>query len=78
MKELGEKDGRSEAGTTAGELLSLVSEVMYGAPNSHRLLRVPHRDATQVVREILPSGLALRINIDATLVGNVARFFNHR
>ncbi|GLC33219.1 hypothetical protein PLESTB_000358300 [Pleodorina starrii] len=33
--------------------------------------------ALLVVREVLPSGLALRINIDATSVGNVARFFNH-
>ncbi|GLI65021.1 hypothetical protein VaNZ11_008391 [Volvox africanus] len=33
--------------------------------------------ALLVVREILPSGLALRINIDATLLGNIARFFNH-
>ena len=32
----------------------------------------------QVVREWLPSGDAcLRINIDATRIGNVARFFNH-
>jgi histone-lysine N-methyltransferase SETMAR len=30
-----------------------------------------------VVREVLPSGLALRSSIDATLVGNVARFLNH-
>ena len=34
--------------------------------------------ALQVVREVLPSGVALRTNIDATLTGNVARFFNHR
>ncbi|KXZ50866.1 hypothetical protein GPECTOR_14g117 [Gonium pectorale] len=32
----------------------------------------------QVVREVLPSGLALRINIDATTRSNAARFFNHR
>ena len=33
----------------------------------------------QVVREQLPSGqAALRINIDATVKGNVARFFSHR
>lgn len=33
----------------------------------------------QVVREWLPSREAsIRINIDATRVGNVARFFNHR
>lgn len=32
----------------------------------------------QIVREWLPSCQAcLRINIDATKVGNVARFFNH-
>lgn len=34
--------------------------------------------ALLVVREILPSGSAcLRFNIDATHIGNVARFFNH-
>ncbi|KAK9820172.1 hypothetical protein WJX72_007069 [[Myrmecia] bisecta] len=34
--------------------------------------------ALLVVREVLPSGNAsMRINIDATLKGNVARFFNH-
>lgn len=33
----------------------------------------------QVVREVLPSGEAsLRVNIDATAKGNLARFFNHR
>lgn len=33
----------------------------------------------QIVREVLPSGTAsLRLNVDATRVGNVARFFNHR
>lgn len=33
----------------------------------------------QIVREKLPSGSAsLRINIDATVKGNVARFINHR
>lgn len=32
----------------------------------------------QVVREVLPSGACLRLNIDATSIGNVARFFNHR
>ena len=33
----------------------------------------------QVVREVLPSGRAvLRLNIDATHVGNAAHFFNHR
>ena len=33
----------------------------------------------QVVREVLPSqNYSLRINIDATQIGNVARFFNHR
>eukprot|EP00198_Chlamydomonas_reinhardtii_P002420 XP_001691756.1 histone methyltransferase [Chlamydomonas reinhardtii] len=39
-----------------------------GAGEGHALL---------VVREVLPSGLALRLNIDATRLGNVARFFNH-
>ncbi|KAL4528909.1 hypothetical protein Ndes2437A_g03441 [Nannochloris sp. 'desiccata'] len=35
--------------------------------------------ALLVVREILPSGsAALRTHIDATVKGNVARFFNHR
>lgn len=35
--------------------------------------------AEQVVRETLPSGTAcLRFNIDATRIGNIARFFNHR
>ena len=34
--------------------------------------------AQQVVREWLPSRQAcLRVNIDATRTGNVARFFNH-
>lgn len=33
--------------------------------------------ALLVVREYLPSGSCLRLNIDATKVGNVARFFNH-
>ena len=38
-----------------------------------------HHYAEQVVRETLPSGTAcLRFNIDATCIGNVARFFNHR
>ena len=32
----------------------------------------------QVVREVLSCGLALRVNIDATFRGNLARFFNHR
>lgn len=33
----------------------------------------------KVVRENLPSGnAALRLNVDATRKGNVARFFNHR
>lgn len=37
-----------------------------------------HTSALLVVREHLPSGKAcLRINIDATRVGNVARFINH-
>ncbi|PNH02938.1 Histone-lysine N-methyltransferase SUVR3 [Tetrabaena socialis] len=33
--------------------------------------------ALLVLREVLPSGLVLRTNIDATRLGNVARFFNH-
>ncbi|KAG2422647.1 hypothetical protein HXX76_015884 [Chlamydomonas incerta] len=33
--------------------------------------------ALLIVREVLPSGLALRLNIDATRLGNVARFLNH-
>lgn len=34
--------------------------------------------ALLVVREMLPSGKAcLRFNIDATRIGNIARFFNH-
>jgi hypothetical protein len=32
----------------------------------------------QVVKEILPSGARLRLNIDATSRGNISRFFNHR
>lgn len=31
----------------------------------------------QVVREYLHTGACLRLNIDATFRGNVARFFNH-
>lgn len=34
--------------------------------------------AVQVIREFLPSGACLRLNIDATKRGNVSRFFNHR
>jgi histone-lysine N-methyltransferase SETMAR len=38
-----------------------------------------HGHALLVLREILPSGsAALRTHIDATVKGNVARFFNHR
>lgn len=33
--------------------------------------------ALLIIRQVLPSGLTLRSNIDATLVGNIARFFNH-
>eukprot|EP00798_Chlamydomonas_sp_ICE-L_P010293 gene10293-8217_t len=36
-----------------------------------------HGHALLTVREVLPSGLALRVNIDATLEGNVSRFINH-
>jgi hypothetical protein len=32
----------------------------------------------QIARMMLPGGSALRINIDATRKGNVARFLNHR
>ncbi|KAL0054878.1 hypothetical protein WJX82_003684 [Trebouxia sp. C0006] len=60
----------------AGEMLT----------NSEADRRLAEYDATRagvghalmVVRETLPSGTAcLRFNIDATCIGNVARFFNH-
>ena len=38
----------------------------------------PHRQLLQVIKEILPSGARLRLNIDATSRGNISRFFNHR
>ena len=37
-----------------------------------------HRQLLQVIKEILPSGARLRLNIDATRRGNISRFFNHR
>ena len=38
-----------------------------------------HGHALLVIREVLPSGTAaLRSHVDATIKGNLARFFNHR
>lgn len=63
--------------TIAGELLTTEEarrrQIIYDQLKSKN-----HVSSLLVVREHLPSGKAcLRINIDATRVGNVARFINH-
>lgn len=61
-----------------GELLTTKEarrrqQIYDGLASSHRL-----SSALLVVREHLPSGKAcLRVNIDATRIGNFARFINH-
>jgi hypothetical protein len=52
---------------------------MQGGPSAWQVVKAEVFFAfPQVVREWLPSRRAcLRINIDATRIGNVARFFNH-
>ena len=57
---------------------------MQGHCGGNRGLQAPHRtkpprSPSQVLRITLPSGrTSLRVNIDATRRGNVARFINHR
>ena len=48
-----------------------------GVHRSASQQRLTH--VAQVIREMLPSGMAaMRLNLDATHIGNAARFFNHR
>ncbi|XP_071690545.1 histone-lysine N-methyltransferase SUVR3 [Rutidosis leptorrhynchoides] len=62
----------------AGEMLTTTEARKRQLMYDKRASAGKHTSALLVVREHLPSGNAcMRINIDATRIGNVARFINH-
>eukprot|EP00191_Tetraselmis_sp_GSL018_P019941 CAMPEP_0177579252 /NCGR_PEP_ID=MMETSP0419_2-20121207/847_1 /TAXON_ID=582737 /ORGANISM="Tetraselmis sp., Strain GSL018" /LENGTH=191 /DNA_ID=CAMNT_0019067879 /DNA_START=1026 /DNA_END=1598 /DNA_ORIENTATION=- len=75
----------ADAGVPAGEFVcEYAGELLTTIEAELRLAEYDRRPADRqghallVVREIMPSGgAALRLNIDATARGNVARFMNH-
>ena len=73
-------------GTAGSTVTAAASQAAHVEGAVARYWPHPHRNALpaipcillQVVRQVLPSGLTLRANIDATHDSNVARFINHR